>query len=86
MSRHAPRVRPRGSHDGALVNRKLLVLLGPVIALVMFAGAVRMAASLMGRESAAASRAPAALVEQTAPAAQAEAPAAAAQTAPRHKT
>ena len=53
------------------MNRRLLVLLGPVVALVMFAGAVRMAASLMSRESTAASRAPAALAGQSPPAGQA---------------
>ena len=33
-----------------VMNRKLLVLLGPVAALVMFAGTVMMASSLMSRE------------------------------------
>ena len=34
----------------AVMNRKLLVLLGPVAVLVMFAGTVKMASLLMSRE------------------------------------
>jgi cytochrome d ubiquinol oxidase subunit I len=67
------------------MNRKLLVLLGPIVALVMFFGAVKMAASLMSREAAAASRAPAAVAAQAAPAAQAETPAATAKPATDNK-
>ncbi len=33
-----------------VTNRKLLVLLGPVVAVVMFAAAVKMASGLMSRE------------------------------------
>jgi cytochrome bd ubiquinol oxidase subunit I len=46
-------------------NRKLLVLLGPVIVLVMFAGVVKMASGLMNREYRDAYRAPAATVDTT---------------------
>ena len=64
------------------MNRKLLVLLGPVVALVMFGGAVKMASALMGREFKEPSPAPSATVAQASPAAgQAEEAAAAAKQA-----
>jgi cytochrome bd ubiquinol oxidase subunit I len=50
--------------NGAL-NRKLLVLLGPVAGLVMFAGAVWIASTLVSREYKEPYRAPAASVETT---------------------
>ncbi len=62
------------------MNRKLLVLLGPVAVLVMFAGTVKMASSLMAREYKEPYQAASATVGQTPPAAgQAEASAAAKQ-------
>jgi cytochrome bd-type quinol oxidase subunit 1 len=48
-----------------LRHRRLLVLLGPVAALVMFAGAVKMASGLRGREAREPNRAPAAIVDAT---------------------
>src|SRR4029077_21171321 len=48
-----------------LKNRKLLVLLGPVLGLVMFAATVKMASSLMSREYRDAYRAPASTLDQT---------------------
>jgi cytochrome bd ubiquinol oxidase subunit I len=53
-----------GVMNGAL-NRKLLVLLGPVAGLVMFAGAVWIASTLVSREYKEPYRAPAASVETT---------------------
>ena len=47
------------------MNRKLLVLLGPIAVLVMFAGTVWMAASLMSREYREPYRAPSATVDPT---------------------
>ena len=49
----------------AVRNRKLQVLLGPVAAIVMFAGAVQMASLLMSGEYRAPSRVPAETVDQT---------------------
>jgi hypothetical protein len=49
----------------AMKNRKLLVLLGPVLGLVMFAATVKMASSLMSREYKDPYRAPSATVDQT---------------------
>jgi cytochrome bd ubiquinol oxidase subunit I len=49
----------------ALQNKKLLILLGPVLGLVMFAVTVKMASSLMKSEYRDAYRAPAATVDQT---------------------
>ena len=47
------------------MNRKLLVLLGPIAGLVMFAATVKMASSLLSREYKEPYRAPAATVDQT---------------------
>jgi cytochrome bd-type quinol oxidase subunit 1 len=47
------------------LNRKLLVLAGPVAGLVMFAGAIWIASTLVGREYREPYRAPAASVDQT---------------------
>jgi cytochrome bd ubiquinol oxidase subunit I len=47
-------------------NRRLLIVLGPVAALVMFAGSVKVASSLMGREFQAPSSAPSAARDATA--------------------
>ena len=49
----------------AAMNRKLLVLLGPVAALVMFAGTVKMASWLLSREYREPYRTPSATVDQT---------------------
>jgi cytochrome bd-type quinol oxidase subunit 1 len=49
----------------ALQNKKLLILLGPVLGLVMFAVTVKMASSLMKSEYRDAYRAPAATADQT---------------------
>src|SRR5829696_10355611 len=48
-----------------LKNRKLLVLLGPVLGLVMFAATAKMASRLMNSEYRDAYRTPAATVDQT---------------------
>jgi cytochrome bd-type quinol oxidase subunit 1 len=48
-----------------VTNRKLLVFLGPVAVLVMFAGTVKMASNLMSREYRDTYRAPAATVDST---------------------
>jgi len=48
-----------------VMNRKLLVLLGPIIVLVMFAGVVKMASVLMSREYREPYRAPSATVDTT---------------------
>jgi hypothetical protein len=59
--RQAPRARPQASIEGdAVTNRKVLVLLGPLVGLVMFVGAVTMAS--MSRESQEPSQAPSATV------------------------
>ena len=49
----------------AVRNRKLQVLLGPVVAIVMFAGAVQMASLLMSGEYRSPSRVPVETVDQT---------------------
>ena len=49
----------------AVRNRKLQVLLGPVVAIVMFAGAVQMASLLMSGEYRSPARAPLETVDQT---------------------
>jgi cytochrome bd-type quinol oxidase subunit 1 len=49
----------------ALKNRKLLVLLGPVLGIVMFAATAKMVSSLMSREYRDPYRAPSATVDQT---------------------
>ncbi|MEX1129589.1 MAG: cytochrome ubiquinol oxidase subunit I [Gemmatimonadota bacterium] len=48
-----------------VINRKLLVLVGPLVVLVMFAATVKMASSLMSREYREPYRAPAATVDPT---------------------
>jgi hypothetical protein len=49
----------------ALKNRKLLILLGPVLGLAMFAATVKMASSLMNSEYRDMYRAPLSAVDQT---------------------
>ena len=53
-----------GVMNGAM-NRKVLVLLGPVAGLIMFAGAVWMASMLVNREYKEPYRAPVAAVDPT---------------------
>jgi len=49
----------------AVTHRRLLIVLGPVVGLVMFAGAVQMASVLMNREYSEPYRAPSAVVDST---------------------
>ena len=48
-----------------VINRRLLVLVGPLVVLVMFAATVKMASSLMSREYREPYRAPVATVDPT---------------------
>ncbi|MPZ21405.1 MAG: hypothetical protein GEV06_26455, partial [Luteitalea sp.] len=62
--RELERPRAPGERD-AVMNRKLLVLLGPIAVLVLFAGTVKMASSLMSRDYSEPYRPPSAAVDAT---------------------
>ena len=70
LRRTSRRRSPLGSSDGgplmnAMKNRKLLVLLGPVLGLLMFAATVKMVSVVLSREYRDPYRAPAATVDPT---------------------